>query len=120
MGEQLAGAHLERFGFTVLARNVRMPTGELDLIAFDGRALVFVEVKTRRARAGAGRIPPEQEPLPWLRPRQRARLRRTAVAWLADTGRARPHAETIRFDAIGVILDGRGRLLRLEHLESAW
>jgi putative endonuclease len=111
---------MTRLGFSMLARNVRTRAGEIDLIVFDGSTLVFAEVKTRRVRDGERGIRPDQEPLPWLRPRQRARLRRTAVAWLADTGRARPHAETIRFDAIGVILDGRGRLLRLEHLESAW
>ncbi len=119
-GERLAATHLERLGFAVIARNVFTRTGELDLIAFDGSALVFVEVKTRRVRSGGGRIRPEQDPLPWLRPRQRARLRRQAVAWLTDAGRARPCAETIRFDAIGVIVDGHENLVRLEHLEAAW
>ncbi len=119
-GERLAATHLERLGFAVIARNVRTRAGELDVIAFDGSTLVFVEVKTRRVRSGAGPIRPEQHPLPWLRPRQRARLRRQAVAWLANARSARPRADTIRFDAIGVILDGHDRLVRLEHLEAAW
>jgi putative endonuclease len=119
-GERLAATHLERLGFAVIARNVLTRTGELDLIAFDGSALVFVEVKTRRVRRGGAPIRPEQDPLPWLRPQQRARLRRQAVAWLTDAGRARPRAETIRFDAIGVIVDGHDHLVRLEHVEAAW
>ena len=115
-GEELAAAHLRRLGFSILARNARTAAGEIDLVAGDGRALVFVEVKT--ALAGAGR--PAAAPLERLAPRQRSRLRRLAVAWLCARGRVRPRAEVIRFDAIGVLLDGRGRLLALEHLESAW
>jgi putative endonuclease len=122
LGEQLAADHLERLGFTILARNARTRHGEIDLIAFDGhtKTLVFVEVKTRSAGFGGRAVRPDQEPLTWLRPRQRIRLRRLARAWLSDERRERPTARTIRFDAVGVIIDGRGRLLRLDHLEAAW
>jgi len=119
-GEQLAAAHLERLGSTVLARNARTRYGEIDLIAFDGRTLTIVEVKTRRMGPSTKRMRPDQQPLAWLRPRQRRRLRRLATAWLADEKQIRPTARTIRFDAIGVILDRRGRLLRLDHIEGAW
>ncbi|HEY2216573.1 MAG TPA: YraN family protein [Solirubrobacteraceae bacterium] len=125
-GEELAAEHLRRRGFTVLDRNVRTARGEIDLIAFDprpsanGGALVFVEVKTRRLIA-ADRRPSELElPLAGLGARQRARLRRLAAAWLADQSRERPSARTIRFDAIGVLIDARGRLRGIEHIESAW
>jgi putative endonuclease len=120
LGEDLAAGHLRRLGFTTLARNERSRHGEIDLIAFDGRTLVFAEVKTRRLLAPERGIRPAQEPLAWLRPRQRARLRRLAVAWLSDEGRRRPTARSIRFDAIGVIVDATGRLLRLDHVEGAW
>jgi putative endonuclease len=118
LGEELAAAHLQRLGFHVLARNVRTRHGEIDLIAFDGQTIVFAEVKTRRA--GPGPVRPDQRPLTWLRPRQRARLRRLAVAWLARERQARPSAHTIRFDAVGVLVDPKDRLLRLDHLEGAW
>ena len=120
LGEELAAAHFSRLGFSTLARNVRTRYGEIDLIVFDGHVLVFVEVKSRRARSRPQRIRPEQEPLPWLRPRQRARVRRLAVAWLSNAKNSRPTAETIRFDAVGVIVDEGGRLLRLDHVEAAW
>lgn len=122
LGEDLAAQHLTRLGFSTLARNVRTRHGEIDLIVFDERTrvLAFVEVKTRRAGFGGRAIRPEQEPLPWLRPRQRARLRRLARAWLSDKRNERPTARTIRFDAVGVIVDERGRLLRLDHVEAAW
>lgn len=120
LGEDMAASHLNRLDFATLARNVRTRYGEIDLIAFDGRTLVFAEVKTRRVASSARHLRPEQEPLRWLRPRQCARLRRLALAWLSDERRDRPRARTIRFDAIGVIVDSRGQLLRLDHLEGAW
>lgn len=119
-GEQLAAAHLQRLGFCALGRNVRTREGEIDLIAFNGTTLIFVEVKTRRAGVHGRRVRPDQEPLVWLRPRQRARLRRLAAAWLSSERHIRPSAHTIRFDAVGVIVDERGRLVRLDHLEGAW
>src|SRR5688500_4323297 len=51
VAEDLVAARLREAGWTVLARNVRVAAlrGELDLIALDGPALAFVEVKARRA-----------------------------------------------------------------------
>jgi putative endonuclease len=46
-GEDRAAAFLEEKGFSINARNVRTPEGEIDLIAQKGEILVFVEVKTR-------------------------------------------------------------------------
>jgi putative endonuclease len=119
-GEQLAAGHLSRLGCSIVARNERTRYGEIDLIALDGGTLVFVEVKTRRVSARAGTPREDQQPLAWLRPRQRARLRRLAAAWLADPRRVRPTAQAIRFDAIGVILDTRHELVRLDHVQGAW
>ena len=76
-GEKLAAAHLCRLGFSTLGRNERTRHGEIDLIAFDGHVLVFAEVKTRRVSARSSDAPPDLEPLTWLRPRQRVRLRRS-------------------------------------------
>jgi putative endonuclease len=120
LGEELAAAHLGRLGFSVLARNTRSRQGEIDLIAFDGQVMVFAEVKTRRAIPGAHRTCAHEEPLAALRPRQRARLRKLAVAWLADAGRLRPSARIIRFDGLGVTVDGADRLVRIDHVEGAW
>jgi putative endonuclease len=120
LGEDLAAGHLRRLGYSVLARNVRTRHGEIDLIVFDGSALAFAEVKTRRSNAVAGPRRSDQQPLAGLGGRQRARLRRLAVAWLNDEERARPSARTIRFDAIGVTVDRRDRLLRIDHVEGAW
>jgi len=120
LGEELAASHFRRLGFSVLGQNVRTRHGEIDLIVFDGRTLVFVEVKSHRTRTRRQPLAGGQEPLAWLRPRQRARLRSLAVAWLSSGDHRRPTAQTIRFDAVGVIVDVRDSLLRLDHIEGAW
>lgn len=111
-GEDAAVAHLERLGLDVLARNHRTRFGELDVIAYDGEALVFCEVKTGRAGAATG-------PLDSLSDAKRAQVRRMAAAWLAETT-DRPRAAELRFDAICVTYDARGRLVSLDHLEGAF
>jgi putative endonuclease len=112
LGEQLALEHLERLGYSLVARNHRTRFGELDLVVCDARALVFVEVKTRRA-ARPGRA--------WdsLHPRKREQVRRMARAFLSDV-EARPRASELRFDAVGVTIDPQGRLVALEHVEGAF
>ena len=115
-GERLAAEHLSRLGYTILDRNYRTRWGELDIVAFDGTALAFCEVKTRRAARGNF---PAASPLAGLRSAQIQRLRKMARAWLCDRP-DRPYAKVIRFDAIGVTIDASGRLVSLEHLEAAF
>jgi putative endonuclease len=110
-GEDLAVAHLERLGFAVVARNHRTRYGEIDVIACDGRALVFAEVKTRRGG--------DRSPLESVGEEKQEQVRRMARAWLAET-RERPRRGELRFDAIGITLDAAGGLLALEHVEGAF
>ena len=46
-GEDLAVQYLKRKGFKVIERNYHCPAGEIDLIAREGKTLVFVEIKAR-------------------------------------------------------------------------
>ena len=111
LGERLAAEHLERRGLAIVGRNYRTRWGELDLVGFDGDALVFCEVKTRR---GGRAVPFDAMSL-----EKRERVRRMAMAWLAEVG-DRPHARILRFDAIGVVVDGHDKLVRLDHVENAF
>jgi putative endonuclease len=102
--EGQAAAFLETQGFEILARRLRTPSGEVDLVAFDGAVLVFAEVK---ARASAGRG------LFALSPRQAARIAAAAEFFLADHPE---HAESlVRLDLI-VIAPGRPPA----HFPDAW
>jgi putative endonuclease len=47
-GEDLACRELARRGYAIVARRYRRRGGELDIIARDGKTLVFVEVKARQ------------------------------------------------------------------------
>lgn len=47
-GEHAAARYLKRLGYHILARHLDLPLGELDIIAVDGRTVVFVEVNTSR------------------------------------------------------------------------
>jgi putative endonuclease len=112
-GETFATVHLQRLGYTIVARNHRTRYGELDIVARHEQTLVFVEVKTRRWRPGVS---------PWdsLDARKQAQVRRMARAYLADDTGERPRGCMLRFDAIGVVIDPRGRLVSLDHLEAAF
>src|SRR5215212_10564266 len=109
-GEDLAAAHFSRLGYAVLARNHRTRFGELDLVLHDrgSGTIVFCEVKTRRAGTG--------EPWDNLHDAKRSQVRRMGAAWLAEV-KDRPYGMEIRFDAVGILLDDDGGLVRLDHLE---
>jgi putative endonuclease len=44
--ERVAARFLRRQGYHIVARNYTCPYGELDLVAVDGRTIVFVEVRS--------------------------------------------------------------------------
>jgi len=109
-GENLAALHLERGGLTVIERNVRLPGGELDLIARDVDDLVFVEVKTR---IGDESTAPDLS----VTSAKLNRIERLAEAYLARQGHSdRPW----RVDVVAIVLGRDGRLVRFDHLRGAY
>ena len=108
-GEAIAARHLERAGWTILARNFRMGHKEIDLVAQRGEVVAFVEVKTR-AGAGYG------HPLEAITARKRREIQQVALAWIDRHGH--PHL-TYRFDAVAVLVLP-GREPEVEHVEDAW
>ena len=115
--EHLVAERLDRDGWRIVARNARTSEvrGELDLIAIEGDALVFVEAKGRTAGSVAG----PETPAMAVGPRKRAKLRALAAAWLRDRGYEVPRHRELRFDVIGVRLDAAGRAAEYEHLRGA-
>lgn len=117
IGEELASAHLTERGWRIIERNARTRYGEIDIVASDRSALVFVEVKTLRA---GGRAGPEG-PLGAIGPRKQMQVRRLARAWLAERPRSPGRRfDYIRFDAIGVVVGPGNRVLELEHVADAF
>jgi putative endonuclease len=115
MAEELVARRLRAAGWQILERNARTRYGELDIIARDGRALVFVEVKAGREGSAFG---PERPVLAVDR-RKQQRIRRLASAWMAEHRTIPPYSD-IRFDAVGVTVDRRGRVVDVEHIRAAF
>ena len=116
--ERLVARRLEAAGWSIVERNARPSglRGEIDLIGIDRQVLVFVEVKARRAGSELG---PER-PAMAVGPRKRAKLRALAAAWLRERGYDVPRHRDLRFDVVGLRLDGRGRVTEYEHLRGAF
>jgi putative endonuclease len=55
-GESEAVRFLRRQGYRIVDRNIRLGRGEIDLIAYDGNVLVFIEVKARRTDRFGGSL----------------------------------------------------------------
>ena len=107
--ETAAAGWLRRAGLAVLERNVRFPEGEIDLVCRDGDAIVFVEVKCRRASWGEG----PGEAVSWTK---RRRLVRLAQHYLK--ARRLDHARC-RFDVVAVTLERDGTST-VRHLPAAF
>lgn len=91
--EEKAAAYLEKNGYRILERNFRCRTGEIDLVARDGRYLVFVEVKYR-ANAALGSA------LEAVGPRKQAVIRQTAAYYMLL--HHLPSDTPCRFDVAGI------------------
>jgi putative endonuclease len=108
-GERVAARHLVEDGMEVLDRNWRCRDGELDLVARDGDALVFCEVKTRRTVCCG--VPAEA-----VVPAKARRIRRLAAQWMSETG---AHAPEVRFDVVAVLAAAAGAA-DIEHTRGAF
>jgi putative endonuclease len=113
--EDLVAARLAADGWEIVERNARSRHGELDIVALDGSALVFVEVKAGRQGTRYG---PER-PVHAIDFRKQQRIRRLATAWMTER-RDLPRYDEIRFDGVGVIYDRAGRPVDYEHIEAAF
>lgn len=107
--EEAAAQFLERAGLAVVARNVRFPEGELDLVCRDGDVLVFVEVKARHAAWGDG----PAEAVSWAKRRRLVRLAQHYLKW------RRPRVRGYRFDVVAVTFHPAGPP-RVRHLPGAF
>lgn len=107
--EAAAAAFLERAGLRIVARNVRLPEGEIDLVCREREVWVFVEVKCRRARWDDG----PGAAVSWIKQRRLIRLAQHYLKWRRLDG------IRCRFDVVAVTLDDDGTTT-IRHLPAAF
>ncbi len=107
-GENAAARFLRSAGFKIIVRNFRCELGEVDIIARDGKTLVFVEVKTRRYDDPT---PEEQVNL-----HKQAQITRVAKYYLSRYGTPQPPA---RFDVVAVVWPA-GHQPQIRHTPNAF
>jgi putative endonuclease len=105
---------LRRSGWKIVARNERLPSGELDIVALDGATLVFVEVKAGRA----GSLHGPELPAHAVGHRKQLKLRRLAREWIAE-GRGPSGVAGYRFDVVGVRFGADG-VADVDHIRHAF
>lgn len=104
-GEDAAASYLERTGMTIVDRNWRCPSGEVDIVFLDGQTVVLCEVKTRVTESKGS---PEEA----VTPQKQRRIARIAKSYLAEAG-AGPCA--VRFDVISIRVLEKDRALLRHH-----
>lgn len=109
--ESLAADHLTRQGLTLLGRNLRAGRGEIDLLMEDGRTLVFVEVRARRARAIVS-------PLDSISRTKRQKVIETASRLLQS--RIEWQNRPCRFDVVAVHTDQEGTSGHIDWIRDAF
>jgi putative endonuclease len=109
-GERAAERFVRRLGYKIVARRQRSRLGELDLVAVDGRTVVFIEVKTRRSH-DAG------HPAEAVGPEKQQKLTRLALAYLKRHDLLEHSA---RFDVLAVTWPDSARKPKIEHYQNAF
>jgi putative endonuclease len=109
-GEDAAARYLKRHGYRILARGLDSRLGELDIVAVDGRTIVFVEVKTRRS-TDAG------HPNEAIDERKERRMTQAALAYLKSQRLLEYDA---RFDVVAITWPEPTRQPTIEHYKNAF
>ena len=110
-GESLAGEHLRKKHYRLLALNFSCRLGEIDLIAQNRKYVVFVEVKLRKDASFA-------RAAEFVDPKKQERIRKTAELWLSRF----PNRRQPRFDVIEIYAPEGIRTVDpdINHLEDAF
>lgn len=108
-GEAAAARYLTHFGYEILEMNWTCPPGEADIIALDGDALVFVEVKTR-TNINKG------FPVEAVDERKRSKYEKIAAWYLRDYDQV---DIPVRFDVVDLLVVAEDRAL-VRHYKNAF
>lgn len=108
-GESIAVTYLQGQGLSIVERNFRCVCGEVDIIARDGRAIVFVEVKCRNNDDYG---PPQLAVTPF----KQRQISKAALVWLS---KRRLFEADARFDVVAIVLRDHD-LPQIEHIRNAF
>lgn len=109
-GELAAEIFLRRCGYQILQRNLRLPQGEIDIIAVDRKTIVFVEVKTWFAES-------REDPSEAVDDKKQARIARAALVYLKQH---RLLSLNARFDVVSIIWGNSKEPSQIRHFKSAF
>ena len=109
-GEDAAARYLKKLGYIIVARGHRDNIGEIDLVAVDGRTVVFIEVKTRTSH-DAG------HPADAVDGKKQQRLTRLALSYMKRHDLLECAA---RFDVVAVTWPADNGRPTIEHFKSAF
>lgn len=107
-GEAIAEKYLKKKGYKIIKRNFHTRYGEIDIICEENDALIFVEVKTRRS-------------ITYGKPEEAITLRKIEhlkKAALIYTGQTKRFYKELRFDVIGIIINGED--IEINHVKNAF
>lgn len=109
IGEDMAARFLEDKGYTILDRNYHFERAEIDIVAYQGRDIVFVEVKTRNSDHYG-------QPEEAVDQQKKKQLFKVAEAWMHERKMVGAPA---RFDVVSIMHPGSGQP-RIKHFEAAF
>lgn len=110
LGEDLAAKHLQRLGYRIVGRRERVLRGDIDIVALDGRIVVFVEVRSRSDTLHG-------HPSETVGPVKQRRIAELANAYIR---RHRLQDCQVRIDVVTVIFGADGESPIVEHFENAF
>jgi len=108
-GEDIAEIFLKNKGFKIIERNYRSPFGEIDIVAKDRNATVFIEVKTKISKSFG-------PPLLEVTESKKKSIIKNAVYYLKKFNLLDRDA---RIDVVSINLNNEGKFEKLEHIKSA-
>ncbi|TWT30827.1 YraN family protein [Blastopirellula retiformator] len=109
-GEAAAARFLRRLGYKIIARSDRSKLGEIDIVAVDGRTVVFVEVKTRTTSDSA-------HPADAVDAVKQAKLTRLGLSYLRRHNLLECKA---RFDVVAITWPDDQRQPTIDHIQNAF
>ena len=103
--EDMACEYLKKNGFSIIERNYRSVTGEIDIVATHGKTLVFIEVKGRANDKFGSPVEAVNKP-------KQLKIVKTAICFIKQN---KLNPKEIRFDVVGINPENE-----IEHIENAF